>query len=1451
MTALTQLTSERTGAAAARYETWRRSMPRGELLLCCLLLTVLPFATAYGDVMADTKYELAVNPSGFLDGAITLWNSQQFGVLLNQYVGYLVPMGPFFLLLKYAHIAGWIIQRLWISVVLITAFAGTVRLTERFGIGTQRTRLAAGLAFALSPIGLGMLGQTSGEFLPMALMPWIILPLTDMRPWATDAELAAGRHRRTGIWDRIFRQPEARLRARAAARSAIAIGLCSGMNAASTLAVMLPAAIYILTRPGSRTRVRMFAWWLPASLLATASWSIPLVLLSKYGVSIVLYTESAQVTSTTTSLLNVLRGTESWIGYQGANGQGRPLAYLLDVDLIPVLLTGLLTGLGLAGLAHRGLRERRFLLWSLLCGTVIMALAYVSSLGNPLEGPLISLINGPAAPFRNLWKFDPMVRLPIAAGLAHALAVRWHVRRRVLLRLSAVVALAVLVVPAFTTGVASAGSFSKIPGYWVSTADWLNTHAGNQAVLAEPGAAFAEYTWGSPEDDVLTSLTNVDVVERNLEVVGSPGNERLLDTIDQDLAAGDGSAGLTETLARMGVKYLLLRNDLSSSQTQGTYNARYHQAIAASPGLALVAQFGPKIGGKTPDNAVTDYSPAYPAVQIYQVAGAEAAAVTQPTADTVRVYGGPESLITLANDDLIGDQPVLINDDAPVQPVAATVVTDTLRKITDNFGEIRTNFSPTLTATQPTTSFLSTPDYNESSWIPYEAAAQYTGIKDVTASTSASDIKAFAGQWATGALPYAAFDGNANTAWESGSYDTPLDSWIQATLDSSISFAAGSTIKVAFDDNTTIGPGVTQVEVSTAAGSVTDAVKITGKAQALPVPAGASDWLRITVTGLDNQSETPLFGTQVAISSVSIPGVSAARTIEAPAVSEADPAADVLAKAQPYQAGCMLTSARWVCSPGLSNATEEQYGFDEGFTLATPEKAQLSGSALLLNAAEIAGYTFAGQATVTASSTDTSDPEDQAWNAFDGNAATGWTASTADAHPRLEVNWGHQVTVSQVTIKRPAGASGTAQVVITGSGGQTRGAVITKSGTVTFAPMTTSSLTLTFSTDQAPVQITDVTIPGIKSLVTPSKPLRLACGSGPRVTVDGKTVATSVTGTYADLLDGRLVQYAGCGQVALGAGSNRVTEPGNDAFDVQDAVLKQASAASTFGAAASSASGKSEQPQTADVTSWTSSKRTMQVDVTSRSYLEVNENYNLGWQAELDGTTLTPVQLDGWKQAWVLPAGSSGVVTLTYKPAGVYRDAVVAGLAALLLCFLVALAVPKWNGPKWNGPKWNGPKRNGPGPQPWRAAAAPWPGPDGRPGARWLRRWLKATLAAVVLAVTGLLLGGYPGALLLPVVTAVFMIKVRGRRLTPGPVVLGGLFFAAAVIGAIGQHMVYAGESGPVVTAAYNAVPQVICLAVLAALAAALCQVATDRTPGSWSPGGQAAAAQPTAERRE
>ncbi len=114
------------------------------LLAFCLLLGVLPFVTAPGQVIADTKLDLPVDPVRFLSRALTLWDPQQFGQLQDQAAGYLFPMGPFFAVGRLAALPPWVIQRLWIGAVLIAAFLGTVRLAERLGIGSPPTQLAAG-----------------------------------------------------------------------------------------------------------------------------------------------------------------------------------------------------------------------------------------------------------------------------------------------------------------------------------------------------------------------------------------------------------------------------------------------------------------------------------------------------------------------------------------------------------------------------------------------------------------------------------------------------------------------------------------------------------------------------------------------------------------------------------------------------------------------------------------------------------------------------------------------------------------------------------------------------------------------------------------------------------------------------------------------------------------------------------------------------------------------------------------------------------------------------------------------------------------------------------------------------------------------------------------------------------------------------------------------------------
>ena len=1348
----------------------RRIPPWVGWLACCLLLALLPFVTAPGDIIADSKLDLAVNPARFLARALSLWDPQQFGQLQNQANGYLFPIGPFFAFGRLAAVPPWILQRLWISAVLIAAFAGTARLAGRLGIGAPWTRAAAGFAYALSPMALTMLGEYSGEYLPQAMAPWIIVPLVGAASTAAAGTAAA--------------RP-----ARAAARSAVAVALCSGTNAACTAAALLPAVIYILTRPGAG-RWRQLAWWAPAVVLATLWWSVPLALLAKYGVSFLPYTESASVTTSATSLDHALRGTENWISYLVVDGQPWWQAgYRIANQALPTLLSGLVAGLGLAGLVRRGLPERRFLVCTALLGLVIISSGH-PSLGNPLAGPVATVINGPGSVFRNLWKFDPLIRLPVALGLAYLLATLRAPRPRVAAIAAAGVGIGGLALPVYLSGLATAGSFSQVPSYWTAAADWLNARAGHQAVLVVPGAPFGQYVWGSPMDDVLQPLATVDWAERNLSFISSLSNQRLLGAIDQRLASGAGSAGLTQLIARMGVKYVVVRDDLDRAVLEGAWPARINQAIASSPGMTQVATFGPLVGSRAPDDA-TNLDPPYPAVEIYQVAGAEPVATAQPAAGALRVYGAPESMLTLADEGLLDGRPVLLDGDGAGLPAAGSVLTDSLRRRVLDFGELRTSYSPTLTATQPPGTFEAASDYLEPNWSKYLTVARYTGIKDVTASSSASDIQTIPGLWGSGLLPYAAVDGDLRTRWESGDWTGPAGQWIQ------VDFAAPvnpGKILVTFVDNGAIGPPVSRVVVRTAAGQVTDPVSVTDDPQWLRVPAGASGWLRITVTGLAWPPD-PAIGTEVSISNIFIPGVQPGRTIAAPVVPGGDPSAAVLAKPQPQPAGCMLGSLGWACDPALATPAEEQYGFSHAFYEHSPERTGLTGSAVLIDPSLADTYARLGprQATVTASSVYTGDPQDAPRSAFDGNPATSWIASSRDPQPTLTVRWQKARIIRRVTIERPRGASGLLQVLITGSAGQARGAMITgASSAVSFRPMRTTSLTFTFSSVQAPLEITDVVIPGVPVLTAPTLPFRLRCGLGPLLQVDGKVVPTRVSGTFAALLTGQPMRFTACSPVGLAAGVNQVTEPPSDAFSVQDVVLSGQSLAAPSGPAVA-----------ASVRSWTQSRRTVAVTAAVPSYLVVNENFNAGWHAVIDGRQLRAVRLDGWKQAWLLPAGTRGLVTLTYQPDRPYLIAMAGGLAFVALIMVIGVCgVPSRRSAA------RGPRRT-----------------TRRP--RWTQP-LAGLLAAVALSAMGFWLAGYAGAVIVPAATALFAVATRRadrNRLWSGlssPWLVAGLTLAASAAAAAGQRMLLAGDSGPVVTALDNAVPQVICLLIVARLAAAL-----------------------------
>ncbi|GAA4091673.1 alpha-(1-_3)-arabinofuranosyltransferase [Actinomadura miaoliensis] len=1210
--------------------------------VCCLALTALAFSTRPGMILADTKIDMPVRPLGFLGRSLHLWDPEQFGQLQNQAVGYLFPMGPFYVLGDLAGMPAWITQRWWLSLLMCAAFLGVRKLAARLGVGTPGGRLLAGMAYALAPGAVAALGQLSSEYMPVAMLPWIVLPLV-------------GAVRGGG-------------RIRAAAWSGLAVACCGGINATATVAVLVVPVLYLLTRPRRAPRLRILAWWSAAVAAATAWWLVPLLLTGTYGFSWLTYTEKAATTTGPTGLVNVLRGAERWINYLIVDGTvWWPLGNGLALDPLPMVCTGVVAALGLAGLLGRLLPERTFLLVTLLTGLAILTLGHGGDLPGPFAAQFRDLLDGPLAPLRNLHKFDAVVRLPLALGLAHlpvmAAAVRrdpgappaLRTRARTLLtaQTAAIVAVGGIGVTAVRHGLSGPGEFPDVPRYWRDAASWLNARAGQQAVLALPGSSFGEYLWGRPMDDIVQPLLSARWGVRQLVPAGSPGYTRALDAVDQQVRSGQGSPGLGRFLGRMGVRYVLVRNDLRRETLRGAWPARIRQTLDASPGLRRVAAFGPPVGGAVVDDAVSAHDQRIAPLEVYEVSGADAVAALADATGPPRVYGGPESLLAMADGGVLPHRPVLLDDDASDLRGPA-VVSDSPRLLHRDFGELH-HTSQTLTAAERARAS----DVLDDGWQRYATVAEYTGIRNVTASSSAAGADGVAQAHDPSAAPYAAVDGDPGTAWKTGGWNGPVGQWLQVDFERPREIGV---LTAAFVRDDALGPAVTRVAVQTERGVLDQAVRPESAPQQLRVPPGTTRWVRLRVTGLASPPAFPAL-TRAAVAELSIDGLSIGRTYRLPNV----PASTYVMSRIPGGApGCMKGAQRWVCSDDLGVRDEEGGGFDRTFTAAAARRTRLSGTAVLTDRRLIRQYTISrGGPWVTATSVISGHPVAQPRSAFDGDPATTWIADPDDAAPAYVLRWRRPLRVSTITLRRPPGANGPVRVRVEGRGGHSRELVTDARGRLTFAPMTTDRLTLTFPRDGRlqPIQISEVQVPGLRALPDiRSSPLRLDCGLGPELRLGRATVRTRVEGTLGDVLEGRPLRFTACGQVALHPGDNRLTSVPRDAYRVETAVV---------GDGAVTAADAANRP--VRVLEWSAGARRVQVDADRRSFLTVNENFNSGWRATVGGTELRPVRLDGWKQGWVVPAGTHGVVRLTYEPDRAQRVSVMGGLALLPVLLLLAL----------------------------------------------------------------------------------------------------------------------------------------------------------------------------------
>ncbi|MDT5201355.1 MAG: arabinofuranan 3-O-arabinosyltransferase, partial [Mycobacterium sp.] len=632
-------------------------LSRRWLWLVAAVALALSFASSPGQISPDTKLDLTANPLRFLSRATNLWNSElPFGQAQNQAYGYLFPHGTFFLAGHLLGLPGWITQRLWWALLLAVGFWGLLRIAEALGIGSPTSRMIAAAAFALSPRVLTTLGSISSETLPIMLAPWVLLPT-----------ILALRGDRRSV-------------RRLAGQAGVAVALMGAVNAIATLAGCLPAVIWWACHRPNRRWWSYTAWWLPALALAMSWWLVALILMARISPPFLDFIESSGVTTQWSSLVEVLRGTDSWTPFVAPDATaGAPLV----TGSAAILATSLVAAAGLAGLALGGMPARGRLVTMLLIGVVLLGAGYSGGLGSPLALHVQAFLDAGGAPLRNVHKLESLIRIPVVLGLAqllgriplpgsaprslwvHAFA---HPERdrRVAVGIVVLTALMAGTSLAWTGRITPPGTFSAIPRYWHDAADWLSVHntgvpTGGR-VLVVPGAPFATQLWGTSHDEPLQVLGDSPWGVRDSIPLTPPQTIRALDSVQRLFAAGRPSAGLADTLARQGISYVVVRNDLDLDTSRSARPILVHRAIAGSPRLHKVAQFGAPVGPGPVSGFVTDSGlrPRYTAVEIYRVAAAAGDPAAPYLADIdqlSRVDGGPEALLRLDERRRLSGQP--------------------------------------------------------------------------------------------------------------------------------------------------------------------------------------------------------------------------------------------------------------------------------------------------------------------------------------------------------------------------------------------------------------------------------------------------------------------------------------------------------------------------------------------------------------------------------------------------------------------------------------------------------------------------------------------------------------------------------------------------------------------------------------------------------------------------
>ena len=1372
---------------------------RHHIGIIAALIAYLPVVfSSPGAVGADTKTYLYLDPGKVLANASTLWDSDiALGTVTHQNIGFLWPMGPFYWLLDAVGSPDWLAQRIWIGSLLFLAGLGVsflLRTLDWQGSGL----IVAVLAYELSPYLLDYSARISAVLLPWVGLPWLLA--------LTIKAVRAGGWRYPALFSLV----------------AVTVG---SVNATALLLVGLAPVLWIghvvLVERSVRLQDAIGSALRIALLTSVTSlwWVAGLVLQGRYSLPVTRYTETYEVVADAATAAEILRGLGYWFFY-GNDKFGAwiqpSIEYTQGAWLL--FLSFGLVGLALVSATVVRWRHRSFFLLLLVVGALVGIGAHPYDSPSMLGSIFKDFTRTDAGlALRSTPRAVPLVVLATAVFLGALVGAgqrRWPINGRRFGWL--VIAAIILANPAMWRIRMIEEHLQRdenLPTYWLDATEWLDENDDGTRVWEMPGSDFASYRWGNTVDPITPGLIERGFVSRELVPFGSPESANLLTAFDRKMQEGTLSPSAVVPMAQLfSVGEIVHRADLTFERFRTPRPIPTAAFLEQIEGLSDGVTFGepvPNIAGPQQtlrdevylaiDPSLPDPSP----VTAYRVDNPLDVIRFRAASGAQILVGDGEGIVDAAGAGVFDlTRPTFFAADLVSDPELAVVtlssaveiiITDTNRRRARRWGTLRENVGYTEQAgEQP---LLFDPQDNRLEIFP--AVKNVAGLDpNSTRTVSIQDgpLKVIASRYGN-PVTYTlddrvvhVLDGNVATAWTVADFAEARGEWLELHSEEPITIDHLLAVQPQNRANRHITEFTIRVDGGSATTLTLSPASWQPDGETLHfTPLTGSEFV-LEITDLDYPVSTTY---PVGISPVGFAELRLGTTgpttewIRLPEAFLASLGDDL------DRHGVTVVLTRERSNPQEPVRDEPELGMRRLFSLSTERTFEVGGQARLRSTAspavldQLLGLTTDTGLTLSSTGSLAGDLRSRPSAALDGDVTTAFTGTFGPQSSqawRVEsaeltsidevaltffVDQDHSVP-TEVALQindEPAVVYPTNLTLEEAPRGSTRTVLLP----VTHSAVTSVRLEVISSADRLtrdwysnamipmPFALAEVAIDDWK--VNPAADIDTGCRVD-LLRLNGVAVPVRLSGTAEQALSGDALVVAGCEPVVAAAGPVAVVTSGTNELAATGFAIDQLVLRSARPVPASPAS-------VAPVVRWQSDvKVTATIEAADHDrWLVLGQSLNAGWQAKLDGQDLGRGRLiDGLANAWFIPAGETGTVTLEWTPQRLVNWAL--GISALAVLVAMVLAGRgRRDQPHPQAPRSDGPSR------PlldWGMRSAN-PAPVGIGWATW------AGLAAGSFALLNLPSARWTAAL----VAVSVGVALRKATLRRGPIALATITFAA------------------------------------------------------------------------